>query len=359
MLLVNQITKNKGMKSIATVILVAFIITSCSKEYIPRTIEKIDIQEFKIENSSIRPIVAVDKDQMYYAGSIGDFGATHNGGKSWSRELITFLDTITPHFRSLAKNGDALFALSISNPALLYKFSNNQTELVYTEQHEKVFYDAIQFFDDGLHGIAVGDPTEACASIIITANGGQTWRKLPCDSLPKFADGEAFFAASNTNIKTIGSTVWIASGGAKARILRSVDYGKTWQIFDTPIIQGNGPQGIYSIDFANEQNGIVMGGDYSKPLEQKANKAITKDGGKTWTLVANNQNPNYKSCVQYVPNTNGTEVFAVGVTGISFSNDGGISWKEVSKEAYYTIQFVDENTAWLSGNQKIGKLILK
>lgn len=145
----------------------------------------------------------------------------------------------------------------------------------------------------------------------------------------------------------------------KTRILKSDDFGKTWQIFETPIIQGNGPQGIYSIDFSDKNNGIIIGGDYSKPTENKANKAITKDGGKTWTLVADNQNPNYKSCVQYVPNTNGQEIFAVGKTGVSFSNDAGNTWVEVSKDDYYAIQFVDKNTAWLSGNQKIGKLILE
>jgi hypothetical protein len=63
--------------------------------------------------------------------------------------------------------------------------------------------------------------------------------------------------------------------------------------------------------------------------------------------------------VQYVPNTNGKEIFAVGKTGISYSNNGGFSWKEVSNESYYAIQFIDRNTAWLSGNNKIGKLILK
>jgi photosystem II stability/assembly factor-like uncharacterized protein len=177
--------------------------------------------------------------------------------------------------------------------------------------------------------------------------------------LPKFEENEAFFAASNTNIKTIGRTVWIGSGGKNARILKSDDFGDTWQIFETPIIQGEGPQGIYSIDFADENNGIAIGGDYSKPEENLRNKAITSDGGKTWLIVADGQNPNYKSCVQYVPNTNGKEVFAAGVTGISFSNNGGITWKEVSKEPYYSIQFVDRNTAWLSGNNKLGKLVLK
>ncbi|SDU07288.1 Uncharacterized protein SAMN04487762_1643 [Polaribacter sp. Hel1_33_78] len=347
------------MKRISILIFTFLIIISCSSEYIPRIIENIEIQEFKIDSTNIRAIQGTNSETIYYVGSKGDFGFTADGGKSWLIKHITYQDSIIPNFRSLAKNGDNLFALSIANPALLYKISKNKTALVYTENHKKAFYDALQFFDDGKHGIAVGDPTEECASIILTSDGGNSWRKISCANLPKFAEGEAFFAASNTNIKTMGSTVWVASGGTKARVLKSEDYGVTWDIFETPIIQGNGPQGIYSIDFTDEKNGIVIGGDYSKPEENKGNKAITKDGGKTWTLVANNQNPNYKSCVQYVPNTNGKEVFAVGKTGISFSNDSGNTWTEVSKESYYTIKFVDKDTAWLSGSQKIGKLILK
>ena len=84
----------------------------------------------------------------------------------------------------------------------------------------------------------------------------------------------------------------------------------------------------------------------------------TIDGGKTWTIVANGQIPNYKSCVQYIPNTNGKELIAVGKTGVSFSNDGGNSWNDVSSDSYYTIDFINEKMAWLAGNQKIGKLIL-
>lgn len=340
------------------VLFLAFIITSCTKEHISRNIESIEIQEFRMPNTSIRTIVAKDLETVYYAGSKGDVGFTFDGGKTWNKQFFRYQDSIVPHFRSLAKNDDDLFVLSIGNPALLYKISKDNTELVYTEKHEKVFYDSMHFFDDEKHGIAVGDPISTCASIIITKDAGKTWEKVSCDKLPVFEEEEAFFAASNTNIKIIGSTVWIASGGKKARILKSEDYGKNWKIYDTPIIQGNGPQGIYSIDFHDKNNGIVIGGDYSKPLVKKANKAITNDGGKTWTLVANNVEPNYKSCVQYVPKTNGKEIFAVGKTGISFSNDGGVSWKEVSKESYYTIQFIDKNNAWLGGDKKMGKLKL-
>ncbi|WP_343329822.1 oxidoreductase [Polaribacter staleyi] len=350
------------MKRIIIFIFAFLFLISCKEDYQPREINTINVKEYPIDSVSIRAIYAINEFEVMYAGSNGTIGFFSDAESSKRTPIvldIKYQDSIRPNFRSIAYNGKAVFALSIANPALLYRVFDGKATLQYTENHEKVFYDALQFFDDNLHGIAVGDPTENCASILLTSDRGNTWHKIPCSKLPVFDEGEAFFAASNTNIKTIGSSVWIASGGNKSRILKSDNFGDTWQVIETPIVQGSGPQGIYSIDFVDKKNGIAIGGDYSKPLENKANKAITKDGGLTWTLVADNQNPNYKSCVQYVPNTNGKEVFAVGKTGISYSNNGGLTWVDVSKEAYYSIQFVDRNIAWLSGNNKLGKLVLK
>lgn len=354
------------MKRFSLIILVALISFSCKKEnsnkttqkYTPRTIENITIKEFKIDSTSIRAIVPFSKNKVVFAGSNGSVGIVTNNGEFEQLKKLKFNDSIVPNFRSLAVINNTFFALSIGKPALLYKISDAKTKLVYKEEHEKVFYDSMKFFADGKHGIAVGDPTEDCASIILTSDGGNTWKKLPCSQLPKIEKDEAFFAASNTNIAIVGKTVWIASGGSKARVLKSTDFGNTWEIYNTPIIQGDGPQGIYSIDFHDKNNGIAIGGNYAKPNDNCANKAITKDGGQTWTIIADNQNPNYKSCVQYVPNSNGKEIFAVGKTGISYSNDGGITWKDISSESYYAISFIDNKNAWLSGNNKIGKLVL-
>jgi photosystem II stability/assembly factor-like uncharacterized protein len=336
---------------------------SCQQEYQPRELKSVQIEELRKPEISIRAIVASDSQRVFYAGSQGSYG--FNTQKDFGdvpllpHALITYQDSIHPSFRSAAFNGTDHFILSIANPALLYRLrTNGKPQIVYQEEHEKVFYDSMKFFDEK-NGIAMGDPTDGCLSIILTNDGGNTWNKISCEKLPKVAEGEAAFAASNTNIKVLGKTAWIVTGGAKARVFKTTDLGETWEVFDTPIVHGNGPQGIYSVDFADENTGIVIGGDYSNPKENKANKAITKDGGKTWTLVADGQDPNYKSCVRYVPNTNGKEVFAVGKTGVSFSNDGGHTWTEVSKEGYYVIEFVDQNNAWLAGNQKIGRLQLK
>ncbi len=346
------------MKRYLTIISLTFIFLSCKQEQTNREITNIDLEVIKMDSISIRAIQVIDENTLFFAGSNGKTGKTVDGGKTWDIQTIVYQDSIKPSFRSITKNKDAYFALSIANPALLYKISDSN-KIVYTENHEKVFYDSMKFFSNGLDGIAVGDPVDDCPSIIMTNDGGDTWKKLSCEGLPKFEEGEAFFAASNTNIEIINNTVWIASGGAKSRIIKSTDRGNTWKIIETPIIQGNGPQGIYSIDFYDENNGFIIGGDYSKANDNCKNKAITRDGGETWTIVADNENPNYKSCVQYIPNGKGKEIFAVGKTGISYSNDYGNTWKKLSDKGFYSIQFVNERFAWLSGHEKIAKMTIQ
>ena len=323
-----------------------------------RSVEAVSIQKFDMDSTSIRAIQATNENELVFAGSRGDIGFTDDGGKNWSFDYIKYQDTIAPHFRSIAKTSSSIFALSIANPALLYKISGGNKEIVYKEEHEKVFYDAMTFIDDNT-GIAIGDPMGGCTSIIMTRDGGNTWNKIDCSKLPEVKEGEASFAASNTNIAFYKDNIWVATGGTRARVLKSSDRGNSWEIVETPMVQGDGPQGIYSVDFYDENIGIIMGGSFSSPDENKANKAITKDGGKTWTLVADGESPNYKSCVQYIPGTKGKEVIAAGKTGVSFSNDGGVTWTDISKDGYYAIQFVDNHTAWLSGSGKIGKLVLK
>lgn len=344
------------MKIFFQLFIVSLILISCTNHYIPRNIDTISITSIDIDSISIRAINSISTQKMSFVSSRGDIGFITNGKDLYMHKI--YQDTIIPNFRSTAFNGSNYFALSIGNPALLYKYNETETKLVYQEIHKKVFYDAMVFLDNQ-NGIAMGDPTEDCLSVIRTTNGGDSWTKVSCNILPKVANGEAAFAASNTNIKVLGNIIWMVTGGSKARVFKSSDLGLSWKVFDTPIIQGKSSQGIYSVDFADKNNGIIIGGDYLEPNKNFSNKAITNDGGKTWTLVADGKNPSYKSCVQYVPNTDGKEIFTVGKTGISYSNDAGHTWKELSKESFYTIQFVNRNMAWLGGNNKIGKLILE
>ena len=264
-------------------------------------------------------------------------------------------DSILPEFRAVAQNSTDFFMLSVGNPALLFKTGDKgNMELVYHEEDEKVFYDAMTFWNDQ-EGIAVGDSMNGCLSIIITRDGGNSWKKLPCSSLPKAESGEGAFAASNTNIKVLGNMAWIAT--TNGNVYYSNDKGFTWEVKKTPIESAETTQGIYSIDFYDENIGVVMGGDYTKPEINKANKAMTSDGGKTWRLIANNALPDYRSCVQFVPNSKGKALVAVGFNGVAYSNDTGETWKQLSDESFYTLRFMNDTTAYVAGKDRIAKLI--
>jgi photosystem II stability/assembly factor-like uncharacterized protein len=180
----------------------------------------------------------------------------------------------------------------------------------------------MQFWNDN-EGIAVGDPIDNCFSIIITRDGGETWNKIPCDKLPKIVDGEAAFAASNTNIIIKDNHTWIVSGGKKTRVFYSPDKGISWSVYETPIVQGEAMTGIFTADFYNDKIGFIAGGNYEKPNQNFQNKALTTNGGKTWRLVSENQGFGYASCVQFVPNSNGKQMVSVGTSGLFYSKDKG------------------------------------
>jgi photosystem II stability/assembly factor-like uncharacterized protein len=344
------------MNRLTTCFIILISIISCKKESKSRELVTISIEKFNMDSTSIRAIEILNDSAVVYAGSVGDIGILlDNSNISKFKKIKT--DSVVPHFRALALNKKSIYALSVGNPALLYKIENSKATLVYTEYHEKVFYDSMKFFDD-MNGIAMGDPTGDCLSIIITRDGGNSWNKVDCNNLPQIYEGEAAFAASNTNITIVGENAWIATGGLKSRIFHTSDMGVTWNVYNTPIIQGENTTGIYSIDFYNEKQGIICGGDYTNKFGNSANKAITNDGGKTWQVVSENKEPKYVSCVQFVPKTDGKEIFAVSTNGIFYSNDAGVNWKKVSDDGFYTIRFVSDKSAWLSGNEVIAKMTI-
>ncbi len=342
------------------IILVLIFACSClenkkkDKQTLPFT--SVKIETIYEDSVSIRAIEIINN-SLAYAGNNGIFGNIDlNSGKIM--ESIQKYDTILPEFRAVAHTTSDFFMLSVANPALLYKTgSDGKMELVYSEVDEAVFYDAMTFWNDQ-EGIAIGDSFNGCLSVIITRDGGNTWNKIPCSDLPDGIDGEGAFAASNTNIAVVGDKTWIAT--TSSRIYFSDDKGKTWEIQATPIVKDAPTEGIYSIVFYDENLGVAIGGDYTKPEANTANKALTEDGGKTWQLMAKGENPNYKSCIQFVPNSKGNGLVALGFTGISYSENRGTTWQQLSDDtSFYTLRFLNDSVGYAAGKNRIAKLVFK
>ncbi|MEH6765311.1 MAG: oxidoreductase [Aequorivita antarctica] len=341
------------------IFLAVFVFISCENKT-EIEFNSVEITPVFIDSLSIRAMQPLDENRVWFAADKGKVGLID--GDTPKLAIIKYGDSLL-HFRSIASTKEAVFVLSISNPAVLYKIGFNGSEAtnieeVYNEKGDNVFYDSMKFWNEN-EGIAIGDPVENCMSIIITRDGGNTWEKLPCENLPKVEKGEAAFAASNSNIAIFGDNAWVATGGRKSRVMHTADKGKTWKIFDTPIIQGKAMTGIFSIDFRDENNGIIFGGNWEDKPFNEGNKAITQNGGKTWKLIANGKEPGYCSSAKYVPGTEGQGIVAVSLLGISFSGDGGKNWKELSKEGFFAIEFVNDSVAFASGNNRISKLIFR
>ena len=343
------------MRNSIIVLTACLLLFNCSTEKKRNPFSRVDVEVLFEDSLSIRAIEIMGN-SLAFAANKGMFGTLDfNDGKIRLNQQQH--DTLLPEFRAIAHTSTNFFMLSVASPALLYKTgSEGKMELVYKESGAGVFYDAMTFWNDE-EGIALGDEVDGCLSVLITRDGGNSWKKLPCSKLPKGKAGEGAFAASNTNIKTMGDHTWLAT--TSATVYYSGDKGEHWELYGTPIVNEEPTQGIYSIDFYDALLGVAIGGDYTQPQSTQANKAITVDGGKTWSLMANGKDPEYKSCIQFVPGSDGTELVALGFTGISYSKDRGTTWTKLSDEPFFTLRFFNDSIAYAAGRNRIAKLSFK
>ncbi|MGB0884279.1 MAG: WD40/YVTN/BNR-like repeat-containing protein [Flavobacteriales bacterium] len=338
----------------AIIFIVAFVFSTFLSQ---AQLFKAKIKTVLKPQTSIRALLVTEDNHLWFAGANNTFGCSFDGGKTWDVDSINFHGQDI-HFRGIAKSGSGVNIMGVDNPAFFFRTEDEGLNwlLSYFEDEPGVFYDAMAFFDDD-EGIAFGDPLDSCFSVLKTYDSGKTWQKLTCSTLPKSKNGQGAFAASNTNIAIQGDSVWFVTGGFEADVLFSPDRGKTWELQACSFIDGSEMTGMFSVDFYDAKTGFIIGGDWENQTSALKNKAKTIDGGKTWEILADQSLPPYQSCVKYVPNSKAKRLLSVGMPGVFYSEDGGEHWVKLSDEAFYTIDFLNETTAFLAGNKRIAKLV--
>jgi photosystem II stability/assembly factor-like uncharacterized protein len=309
----------------------------------------------------LRGFSAVDNRVAWASGSGSTVLRTTDGGATWNKLTVT-ADQLD--FRDIdAVEARTAYLLSIGNGPASRNYKTTDAGATWTLQFRnedaKAFYDAMSFWD-AQHGIVIGDSIDGQFCIMTTENGGRVWKRVPASALPPALANEGAFAASGTNIAVFGkSNAWIGTGaGAKARVLRTNDRGRTWKISDTPLVAGPSA-GIFSVAFRDRNHGVVVGGDYKKESEAFDNMAVTNDGGATWTLAKGLSG--FRSAVAYVPGAN--SLIAVGPSGTDYSKDGGRTWERLNGPGFDTLSFAQMNkgqaVGWATGlDGRVGKLTL-
>jgi photosystem II stability/assembly factor-like uncharacterized protein len=248
-------------------------------------------QQYRIAQSntseSLRGLSTPTSRIAWASGTHGTYLRSMDGGISWRSAQVPGSETLD--FRSVSAFDAKVAYLLSAGPgdrSRIYKTVDAGTtwKLQFTNHDPQGFFDCMAFWDRD-HGIALGDPVGRHFALLTTENGGGTWNPVPAENLPAAIDGEGVFAASGTCITVEGKNhVWFATGGRAARVFRSADRGRAWQVADTPMLHGEDSSGIFSIAFRDQRRGVIAGGDYKQASKGNLNLAFTEDGGATWKL---------------------------------------------------------------------------
>ncbi|OEK07175.1 WD40/YVTN/BNR-like repeat-containing protein [Roseivirga misakiensis] len=299
--------------------------------------------------ASLRGVSAVSDQVAWASGSGGTVLKTIDGGTTW--ENVSIPDNEKIDFRDVEGfDENTAIVLSAGLPALIYKTVDGGTtwERKYFSDAEGTFYDAMDFWNDQ-EGIAFGDAIDGRLLILKTSDGGETWNELPFTQRPQAKDGQGGFAASGTCLRVNGdSHVYIGLGGEEASLFYSSDKGETWNKTITPLQSGESTQGIFSIDFKNDLEGLMVGGDYRGDSLTRINAAYTTDGGASWFPMMAGMNPGgYRSGVAIFDKD---LVLAVGRESCDFYRTGDNAYTPMEGQYYAVSVSKTGKSAWASGS---------
>jgi photosystem II stability/assembly factor-like uncharacterized protein len=302
---------------------------------------------------SLRGVSAVSARVVWASGTKGAYLKTTDGGVTWHAAVVPSAEQLD--FRG-AHGVDNRIAYLLSSgegdKSRIYKTIDGGSHwtLQFTNSDAKGFFDAVRFWSPR-HGIVLGDPVDGQFVMLTTEDGGEHWIR---QRTPVALPGEGAFAASNSCLTVTGEReVWFGTGGpGAARVFHSTDGGRKWTIATTPIRKDGASAGIFSLAFSDAQNGVAVGGDYTRAEDASHNIAVTSDGGRTWREPSGRPN-GYRSSIAF----SGHGIWlATGPSGTDISSDNGNTWKSLDSGAYNAVSFAPGGVAWAVGpNGRVGQ----
>ncbi|MBL7871400.1 MAG: photosystem II stability/assembly factor-like protein [Cyclobacteriaceae bacterium] len=336
------------MKAFTTLLVFSLVATHVFAQTLSIKNCEIDIK------SSFRGLSVVNDSVVWVSGSAGWVGRSLNGATTWSFKQVAGFEKVD--FRSLYAfdSQTAIIANAGSPASILLTTNGGETwKSVYTNTHKDAFFDGVDFWDKK-QGVIYGDPIDGRMLLVKTIDGGKTWQEFPDAQRPLLEEGEASFAASGTGIRCYDkSLLMISTGGKVSRLYSTTNFGKKWTVQSPPVIQGESSTGIFSFAFRNN-SGILVGGDYLKDSLRVQHIVLTKNAGKDWNAPTT-PTRGYRECVEYISDQ---IVISTGPSGTDVSHNGGMDWSFISDEKGFHVvrKARTGKLIVIAGNAKIGKI---
>ncbi len=270
--------------------------------------------------SNVFRIYFIDKNIGFASRGHNDILKTIDGGETWTMNTDTS-DKIYSYFFLDKQNG-----YIAGEYGVIFKTTNGGSTWVWAG-FQNGRYDATTInrlcFIDKMRGFAVG----MSGRIMKTIDGGKSWK----DYSPTYNNiTQLDFITDKIGYGLVGNS-----------FLKTIDSGNNWTTIGSRWKTGN----VTKFDFINGNTGYCIGGGVSGTSYEVSGVHKTIDGGKTW--VATNKgvailNGNLYS-IDFVDENTGY----VSSSGTIFKTvDGGNTWQSIYANGFGQIQFINASVGY-------------
>ncbi len=265
-------------------------------------------------NSRLSALYFFDSQKGLAAGDSGAIFTTSDGGESWQRAASPTGATI----QGLAFADKGFGIASTADSALLLSVDYGRSWEIVLGNLPQAFGSLYSLQDSVFYALSSGLP----GRIYRSADSAKTWEVVYTDSTHAFYDMDF---AGVTGLVAGGGVRPNAQADDRAIILRTTDWGKTWE---RPMLPGTDFE-LRSIDASPDGSRAIAGGRRATTTSgAPSNRVITSaDSGKTWTSHEVSADGSILT-VYGIEMLSSSEGIAVGsMQGIYRTFDAGKTWQ--------------------------------
>ncbi len=299
----------------------------------------------------LQAVSAPSAEVIWLSGHDGTWARSIDAGATWTTGVVSGYQEF--EFRDVhgfTAQHAILMSAGPGDASRLLRTADGGTSWneVFRMDHPEGFLDCMDFWNLD-RGLVYGDAVDGGLYLLVTEDGGRSWRRIAPDLLPPALEGEGGFAASGSCVDAGSSArAWVVTGNAaESRLLETDDGGASWTVTSLPLASGSG-RGATTVGFRPDGMGFALGGDLD-PEGEGARVALSADRGASWSAMGDLVMDGAAYGAAWAPGLDAATLVAVGPGGLDFSLDGGMRWVAADTASYWAVGFSSPTRGWAVG----------